>query len=320
MGIEALTLTQDGRTILPESDDDWLDWVSATGTRNFLQKDPLLDWLRLYSEKNGFQHDSDLLNYDPRTDFTGFIFEKAHDFEAAVIGYLKTLTTVTTIGSDYGDVRNLEKAEETFAAMEQGVPIIYQGVLRDADSRTYGVPDLLVRSDELARLVPQALPDDEVNQRAGDLPGAEWHYRVVDIKFTTLRLLAGGDLGNSGSAPGYKAQLYIYNRALGRIQGFVSPVSYLLGRSWTQTLKGVTSRGQSCLDRLAPVAQNSTLRKGMTLSTAVEEACNWIRRVRQEGMNWSVLPEPSIPELRPNMKHDQDAPFSMAKKQIANQL
>jgi hypothetical protein len=320
MGIEALTKNQNGTTAVPINDEDWLEWVSATETRNFLLKDPLLDWLRLHAEENGFERDSDLPDYDPRLDFTEFIFEKAQAFEATVIGYLKTLSAVTSIGSGHADARDLKKAEETFAAMEQGVPIIYQGVLRDADSRTYGVPDLLVRSDELARLVPQALPDDEINQKADDLRGAEWHYRVVDIKFTTLRLLAGGDLGNSGSSPGYKAQLYIYNRALGRIQGYLPPVSYLLGRSWTQTSRGVTSRGKSCLERLAPVVQNSTLRKGLSLAAAVEDACSWKRRVRKEGMNWSVLPEPTIPELRPNMGHIQDAPFSAAKKQIARQL
>jgi hypothetical protein len=40
--------------------------------------------------------------------------------------------------------------------------------------------------------------------------------------------------------------------------------------------------------------------------------------VRQDGAQWSVDPEPCIPELRPNMKHTQDAPWHAAKKQIAS--
>lgn len=33
-------------------DRDWSGWVSATQTRNWMKKDPLLDWLELYgSEK-----------------------------------------------------------------------------------------------------------------------------------------------------------------------------------------------------------------------------------------------------------------------------
>ena len=272
MGTEAITHTDSGMPALPASDEEWLEWVSATSTRNYLLQDTLVDWLGAYGKEKGFHPDSELADYDPLIDFTEFIFQKAHDFEAAVVARLKTLVSVIAIASSRNDVRSLEKAKETFWAMKEGVPVIHHGVLRDAESRTYGVPDLLVRSDELARLFPGTLPAAEVAQPAGDLDGGAWHYRVVDIKFTTLDLLAGGDLGNSGSKPAYKGQLYIYNRALGRIQGYLAPASYVIGRSWTQTIKKATSRGESCLERLGPVGQNSTLKKGTSLAAAVEEA------------------------------------------------
>ena len=151
---------------------DWQDWVSATDTRNFLIQDPLLDWLELYGEEKGFQRDTDLPGYDPRTDFTKFIFEKTREFEAGVIAYLKTITTISTITSGASDARKSEKFQETFAAMEAGVPLIYQGVLWDTENRTYGIPDLLIRSDELIRLVPSALTRDDAAQGAKDLKAA----------------------------------------------------------------------------------------------------------------------------------------------------
>ena len=319
MGIEALTTGPDGATLAPRDDDEWKDWVSATHTRNFVIQDPILDWLDLYGEHNGFTRDSDLPEYDPRTEFNPFLFRKAHEFESAVISHLQGLAQTITIASERTHSRSLEKAKETLAAMEQGVPIIYQGVLRHAESRTYGIPDLLVRTDELARLFPGTIEEEEAAQPALDLPGANWHYRVVDIKFTTLRLLAGGELGGSGSAPAHKAQLHIYNRALGRIQRYLPPVAYLLGRGWTQRVKDTPYRSTSCLDRLAPVTHHSQLRKGMPLATAVEEACDWVRRVRRDGSNWGVLPEPSVPELRPNIANARDGPFTTAKRHIAQE-
>jgi hypothetical protein len=120
-----------------------------------------LDWLELYGEEKGFQRDTDLPDYDPRTDFTKFIFEKTREFEAAVIAYLKTITTISTITSGASDARKSEKFQETYAAMEAGVPLIYQGVLWDTENRTYGIPDLLIRSDELIRLFPSALTRDD---------------------------------------------------------------------------------------------------------------------------------------------------------------
>jgi len=320
MGIDASTRSDAGALVVSPTDQDWQEWVSATDTRNFLLQDPLLDWLDLYGEKNGFQRDTDLPGYDPRTDFTKFLFQKTREFEAAVITHLKTLTSITTIATNPSDARKFEKVQETFATMESGAPVLYQAVLWDAENRTYGVPDLLIRSDELSRLFPNILTKEEAAQSATDLKGASWHYRVVDLKFTTLDLLAGGELGNAGSARAYKAQLFVYNRALGRVQGYSPPVSYLLGRSWKQTRKSETYRGTGCMELLAPIAHNSNLKKGTSLALAVSQATDWVRQVRKEGNQWSVLPEPSVPQLRPNMGNDEDSPWSQCKKRIAEQL
>jgi len=320
MGIDAATRSDAGGLVAPSSDQDWQEWVSATDTRNFLLQDPLLDWLDLYGQVKGFQRDTDLPGYDPRTDFTKFIFQKTREFEAAVIAHLKTVTSITTIATNPSDARKLEKVQETFAAMEAGAAVIYQAVLWDGENRTYGVPDLLIRSDELSRLFPNILTKEEAAQSETDLKGASWHYRVVDLKFTTLDLLAGGELGNAGSARAYKAQLFVYNRALGRVQGYLPPVSYLLGRSWKQTRKSETYRGTGCMELLAPIAHNSNLKKGTSLALAVSQATDWVRQVRKEGNQWSVLPEPSVPQLRPNMGNDEDSPWSQCKKQIAEQL
>ena len=320
MSIDASTRSDVGVSVLRSSSQDWQEWVSATDTRNFLLQDTLLDWLDLYGENNGFKRDTDLPGYDPRTDFTKFIFEKTREFEAAVIKHLFSITAVTTIATDPGDTRKFGKVQETFAAMERGASVLYQAVLWDAENRTYGIPDLLVRSDELSRLVPGAITKGEATQSAKDLKDSSWHYRVVDIKFTTLNLLSGGELGNDDSARAYKAQLFVYNRALGRIQGYLPPVSYLLGRGWRQIQQGITRRGKSCMELLAPVVQDSTVRTGVSLAQAVSQATDWVRWVRKEGKRWSVLPQPTVPELRPNIKNGEDAPWSQAKKIIAEQL
>ena len=185
--------------------------------------------------------------------------------------------------------------------------VIYQAVLWDAHNLTYGSPDFLVRSDILQRLFPGSISEQEAAASAPDLGDKAWHYRVVDTKFTTLHLNARGtELANDGSAPAYKAQLYICNRMLGRLQGFEPPESYLLGRGWQMKSKGVTHRGTSAMERLAPIPQNGTTTNKVLIANAVEEALDWVRRVRTEGKNWQLLPEPSVPELYPNMSGADD--------------
>ena len=137
-----------------------------------------------------------------------------------------------TIAGDYEDIREVAKAEGTFDAMLSGVPLIHQGVLWDAENRVYGAADLLVRSDVLSSLFAGALSEEEAVVAAPSSDG--WHYRVVDAKFTTLHLAASGELANAGLAAAHKVQLWLYNRALGRLQGYEPPTSHLLGRGWEQ--------------------------------------------------------------------------------------
>jgi len=198
VAIEHLTADDAGDVVVPETAREWSEWVSATRTRNHVLGDPLLDWLDLHGASKGFERDDELPGYDPRTDFTAFIFAQGRRFEDAVVAHLRTLQPVVTISNGPDDVRDLGRAEQTFEAMSDGAPLIHQGVLRDPQHLTFGAPDLLVRSDILARLFPDAIPLAEVDRAAPDL-GGTWHYRVVDIKFTTLHLLAGGEVGNCSS-------------------------------------------------------------------------------------------------------------------------
>ena len=130
---------------------------------------------------------------------------------------------------------------------------------------------------------------------------------MVDTKFATLHLNASGtELANGGGRPAYKAQLYLYNRMLGRLQGFEPSHSYVLGRGWEFKSKGVTHRGTSALERLGPIPQDGSVTNGVLLAVAVEKALTWVRRVRTHGQNWQLLPQPSVPELYPNMSGSAD--------------
>ena len=303
MGIEAFTHRDDGsKGPVPVTRDDWDLWVSAGRTRNWVLQDPLVDWLQRYGRSRNYVPKQELPDYDEDLDFVRFIFEKGREFEAGILRLLEERYEVTTVSLGYEDIRSLDKAEETFAAMRRGDPIIYQPVLWDAQNLTYGSPDFLLRSDVLHHLFPTALSDQDTETNAPDLGDNPWHYRVVDVKFTTLSFNAAGtELANGGSATAYKAQLYVYNRMLGRLQGLEPPESYLLGRGWRFTSKGVDYRGDSAMDRLAPIPQNGTVTYGVPIAHAVEQALDWVRRVRTEGRDWELLPTPSIPELYPNM-------------------
>ncbi|MFI5385020.1 MAG: hypothetical protein ACHQ50_02770, partial [Fimbriimonadales bacterium] len=245
--------------------------------------------------------------YDARTDFRTFILARGQAFEAGVMRLLAERTKVRRIAEAGEDARRSECAKATIEAMREGVPVIAQGVLHDENLGVFGMPDLLVRADVLTEWFPDSLEPGAIDQGAPRL-GTAWHYRVVDIKFTNLDLNAKGFVGNDGSDRRRRAQLLVYNRALGEMQGWEPWQAYLLGRSWAQR----DERGDSSFDRLAPADMTDP-----KLATLVDDAVAWVRWVRSEGASWEVLPKPTVPELHPNMSNTQDSPWHRAKREIA---
>jgi hypothetical protein len=199
--------------------------------------------------------------------------------------------------------------------MQEGVEIITQAILRNPDNGTYGAADALVRSDILYELFPEDVDRYEITVNAPALGKSPWHYKIVDVKFHTLELLQDGS-ANADVLP-YMAQVWIYNEALGRIQGYIPPASYLLGRNWKQ---GEKTRGQGTMERIARVDRDRRTYGGDPIADIALNAVEWVVRLRQEGDQWDALPTPSVPELYPNMKSNEDAPWHAAKKELGDQL
>ncbi len=242
--------------------------------------------------------------------------QQGRAFERAVIADLATRWEVLRIAKRPDEGRSLDAALATWEAMRSGVPIIGAAPLRDPQLRLYGVVDLLVRSDVLAEICPDAFGGDPLELPVIGLSHGR-HYRVVDVKFQTLDLLRTGDLTTAASELDTLAQAWIYNEALGRLQGYTPPAAYVAGRGWRQG----EDRGDRCWERIARVRHDTFIRGRSTdLRDIVQQAAAWVRRVRTEGAEWRALPVPSVPELWPNMKASEDAPWHEAKRRIAEEL
>lgn len=321
---------------------DWNQWVSASSTRNYLIKDPLLDWLSYHSSSLMFkkpQYSTSVVkavSTKKRDSFVEFIMAQGNEFESRVMDYFYAKFG-RDIFYDVGgnlNARSEERAQDTINAMNKGIPVIYQGVLHNIDDQTYGVPDLIVRSDWLAKIIQTApitresakisapllkkCVDAKIGEDRRDSP--LYHYRIVDIKFTTLPLRADGiHLLNAGSIPAYKGQLCIYNNALGRIQGYTPPHAYLLGRKWKFTKKKTTYKGKSCDEKLG-VIDYADIDKMYIEKT--RDAVKWIKEMRKDGAEWTLGPDLPLcrEELYPNMSNPYDYPWRSVKRRLADEI
>ena len=316
MNVSNLTHDDAGNDVTPRTRGDWDEWVSATKLRGYLLKNTLGDWLELYGGAHGFQRDSTRPGYAERLDFFCFVRDQGVAFEDAVAAYLAGRSDLVRIGGSGFDSQDLDEAKKTVAALADGREIVHQGVLWNPEDRTYGAPDFLVRSDVFDRLFPDHLEPGEGERPAPELD-RPWHYLVLDAKFAKLHLGKGRKsvLNQGSSTPAYKGQLFVYNAALGRLQGYAPPRAFLIGRgyehTYTRKKQKFEMRSGVAVERLGPVSMGDVLREKTT------EAADWIRRLRREGGGWSPLPEPSVPELEPRGK--PSAPWSDAIRSIGRE-
>ena len=237
--------------------------------------------------------------------------DQGNKFETHVIDFFYQL---------YGNkiVDAAHSYEATLEAMRTGIPIIYRGFVFSQPTKTFGIPDLIIRSDWLRKIVktPPLSPEEETIG-APALGASRFHYRPVDIKFSTLGLKADGiHLRNSGSMAAYKGQLCIYVQALGEMQGYNPEVGYVLGKRWKYTRKKTLYQGNSCFDRLGTIDFRETS-PDFEVKEKVGAAVDWVNRVRLEGSTWDPYkPHLSQVPFSPNLSNRQDAPWRSVKEGI----
>lgn len=300
------------------------EWISPTQLRNFFNKDCIIDYLNMYGTNvaNNIPKVRKIYGDTLRKNdsFLNYILQAGKDFETNLITYLSNNFPEGTIVEVAGDLsaRDPEKARETFEYMKKGVPIIHSGVLHNEVNKTFGVADLIVRNDFLEKIVEVAreydLPSNKGNLSHGH------YYVIIDIKFTTLQLTADAThLVNSGSLPAYKAQLYIYNKALALLQGYEPHQAYLIGRKYKYTKCGVEYKGNNCLEKFGVV---DFVGKDVRIIKDVDAALRWFKDLKEYGSSWNfdTLPLPH-PYLYPNMNNSlMDYPWHPIKEIIAEKI
>ena len=293
---------------------EWDKMISASSIRNYLLKDTLSDWLKYYrvvdvhsinSKKNIFT--KTIRKPENRNNvFLNYIMGQGNEFEKKVYNELKDKYNCIKVAESY-NARNVDKFKYTVDCMKKGYDIIYQGVFHSYKYKLYGCPDLLVRSDKLKEI----FNCDIVSDYKSDNLNLDYHYVVIDIKHSTIKMAANGiNIINSNQIPAYKGQVYIYNKILGEIQNYEPPCGYILGKKY----EFKNYNNNDYLNHLAVIDFQEYDKKYIE---EVNNAIEWITRVREYGMGWKLLPLPSVPELYPNMKVNN---FNNIKEKLNNEI
>ena len=263
------------------------DFISATKTKNFLLDDPLLDWLNMFGENKGFTRNVN------DNKFSNFLKQKGIEFEEKIFNHIRKKYYCKTLPSDYKFYNNYLK---TLEYMDYGVPIIFQGVVFDIDNRIFGIPDIIIRSDYINKILNYPCIDKIEDMNEGCKYSNRWHYLIIDIKYSNIVFRKDNKtINNVGMFSYYKSQVIIYNKCLGRMQDFLPKNSYILGRKWRRNNK----KGNNSFDYLGKV---DIFDKDKDILDKTEKALVWLRDLQKNGHQWDIL-NPIRKELYPNMNN-----------------
>jgi hypothetical protein len=317
------------RKLNDDDDEEVVDWdsmISATSIRNYMLNDPLLDFLKEYNI-NSLDAEPTRIKFSNKLPynrcnnfnmFTNCIMKAGIEFEDELIKIIKNKHKVVKVADSYIHSRCNDKFIETINYMKKGVPIIYQGVLHDYNNKTYGLPDLLVRSDYINKLMGYNVIDDNESKIGSVKLNLKYHYKVVDIKHSTIPLRADGThILNSDSIPAYKGQLCIYTNILNNILGVDVKKAYIWGKKYEYETKNVKYEITEFLNKLAIIDYDNI---DSEYVKQTNDAIEWIHTLRNEGSNWKLLDIPCRRELFPNMKNEKDAPYRQLKNELNEKI
>lgn len=292
--------------------------ISATSIRNYMLNDPLIDYLKEYNietlldipiKKKKFTQTNDI--------FVDHILNAGNQFENELIKLIMKNHKVIKV-ADFTESRQIKKLNQTISLMKKGVPIIYQGVLHNHENNTFGLPDLIVRSDYINNLIGYSLISDEESIVSATLLGTKFHYKVIDIKHSTIQLRSDGiHILNYENIPAYKGQLYIYTLALNKIQGININKAFIWGKKYSYESCNIKYNITNFLNKLATVNYDDV---DFDFIEQTLNGIEWIKTLKKEGSTWSLLPLPDRSELYPNMKNDKDGHWHLIKKELSDNI
>jgi hypothetical protein len=158
--------------------------------------DPLIDYLKEYKTNKGKKRKV----VGPC--FFNYITNMGIEYEKEVINNMREEFDIIQVVNN--NLNFSEHYNKTLELLNNKTPIIYQGVVYNDNDNSYGIPDLIIRSDYMNRIFKQEIiTNDDI------------YYVIVDVKCCTIPFTANKiNILNSDNMPANKGQLCIYTRAL----------------------------------------------------------------------------------------------------------
>ncbi len=256
-------------------------YCSVTQIKNWLLKDPLLDYLNIYGDK-----EKQVKPTFEECDFSTFIMDMGNKWEEHVVNIL--IDRCKSEGITYTSVDRKTGYHQTKNSIQQGIDLIFQAQVKDWNNNIVGYPDIIIKKKAFLKLFKTRVPELN-NIKDND-------YIVIDIKYSSVK----GTGPTSEEIDNYivedsdyirfiRGQILMYNR-LGK---FRSSVGFII------------SKDPATIDYPITTKTDDT-----ELITDCNNAINWLKLLHESGKNIDVS------SVHPNMNNTMDGYWREYKKEL----
>jgi hypothetical protein len=274
------------------------EFISASQLHAYFMNDPILDFLNRHGQRLGFKRNSEI---EPSEyNFSNFIMNLGNIWEDKVVDHITKLVgkeNTIVIKSDRYQ-KFVVSAEIMQSALLNKVPIIFQAYQQAElyNDKFHGYVDVLCRLDYLEKIF---VKDEMLDMLINDYKSKSIDYVAIDIKTTNFNKTNQSD---TSYYEYINAQLHIYSK----MNNINSKFAIFIGRQ-------LLTKDNRIQAKVVDIDKEY-------IADKISNTVKWLRRLENDGDSWVILPTPSVPELYPNMKNNQDGEWSIAKSEIAKQL
>ena len=292
--------------------------------RNYINHDTILDWLEIYGNRNQLQ-----LEQTQKLNIKNFVYSQYKKLVSHLYHYIKQKCNT----KDYIEISNKHPSindntsihfketinqkglcysdfAETINSLNEGIPIIFNGVLYNPERKKLGYYNIILKYQYLSLIFPMAikkLKEANINFNWND-------YTFIQVKYSKLKLCSENlYLLNQGSQKIYKIEQTHLHQVFNYYQKVDLNNSFIIGRKSNYSTKRITYENCNVLNSIGIFDQ---LSRDVNYINDINAADQWLHELRKNGHSWSIDP-PDRYELLPNMKNNQDSPWSQYKKQLA---
>jgi hypothetical protein len=271
--------------------------ISATQFRNYVNKDPCLDFIQLYC--------------DPETPRQRRKQKRRTSLATQGVLFEDYIFTKIRARFDCFEGEQLSSSSEEINEVIRALrhEVIIHPRLADRRLGLKGIPDFIIRSDVINRLTTEPSRPSS---------SSELYYIPIDVKFAGLVVSVKnpGVLLNHGNTLAYKCQVIVYLKVLNVIQKRRDCVAFLLGKSWG------TYNLRECYDPFHALGAVDMRRNEACSGTdirildVIRGGQTWWKSLRRHGDEWlaalnsmdlgqfvGVCESPIRRELYPNMSN-----------------